>query len=237
MSVAVTVGKRELKSGDVVSLLAGHNLWPQLMEAMVIDKALRMVRCSEAEIGDYYGAEVAADAAFLEKKRAQLLLEGANEGDLDFFISRPVLLELFKKQRFEPHVGSVFLKLKAGMDKVLFSLLRNKDHELIRELFFRLESGEEQFESLAARYAEGREALSGGRLGPIEMQQLNPALARVLSTARPGVVNPPVVIDGLGVITLLHEKVPAKLDEPMKQHLVNHLFREWVKAETQAFFY
>ena len=120
---------------------------------------------------------------------------------------------------------------------MLFSMLRNKDHELTRELFFRLESGEETFESLASRYAEGREAVSGGRLGPIEMKQLNPALARVLSTAKPGVVNPPVVIDGFGVITLLHEKIPAKLDDAMKQNLVNQLFHEWVKREVFRLFF
>ena len=237
MSVALTVGKRELQGDDVLSLVSGHNLWPQLMEAMVVDRALRSSRCSEAAIEDYYGAELAADAAFFEKKRSQLLLEGAREEDLDFFISRPVLLELFKKQRFMPLVGSAFLKWKAGLDKVLFSMLRNRDHELTRELFFRLESGEESFESLAARYAEGREAVSGGRLGPMEMKQLHPAMARVLSTAKPGVVNPPVVIDGFGVITLLHEKIAAQLDESMKQNLVNQLFHEWVKEEVQVFFY
>ena len=237
MSVALIVGKRELPGDDLLSLLSGHNLLPQLMEAMVVDRALRTIRCSEDAIADYYGAQVSADAGFLEKKRAQLLLEGAREEDIDFFIGRPVLLELFKEQRFVPQVGSAFLKLKAGLDRVHFSLLRNKDHELTRELFFRLESGEESFESLASRYAEGREAVSGGRIGPIEMQQLHPALARVLLTARPGVVNSPVVIDGLGVIVLLHEKIAAKLDESMKQHLVNQLFQEWVKREVQAFFY
>jgi hypothetical protein len=237
MSVALTVGKRELQGDDVLSLLSGHNLWPQVMEAMVVDRALRLIRCRATAIEDYYGAELAADAAFFEKKRAQLLLEGAREEDLDFFISRPVLLELFKEQRFMPLVGSTFLKLKAGLDRVLFSMLRDRDHELTRELFFRLESGEESFESLAARYAEGRESGSGGRLGPMEMKQLHPALARVLSTAQPGVVNLPVVIDGFGVITLLHEKIAAQLDESMKQHLVNQLFHEWVKGEVQAFFY
>ncbi len=110
MSFVITVGKRELKSDDVVSLLAGHNLLPQLMEAMVVDRALRMVRYSEAEVLDFYAAEMAADAAFLEKKRARLLLEGAREEDVDLFISRPLLLELFRKQRFEPGVGSAFLK-------------------------------------------------------------------------------------------------------------------------------
>jgi hypothetical protein len=236
MSVVLTVGKRELQGDDIVSLLSGYNLLPQLMEAMVVDRALRTLVCSSAAIGDYYAAEVAADAAFLDKKRAQLLLEGAKGEDVEFFISRPVLLELFKEQRFVPHVGSLFLKKKAALDRVLFSLLRNKDHELTRELFFRLESGEESFASLAARYAEGREAVSGGRVGPIEMQQLNPALASVLSTSKPGVVNPPVVIDGFGVITLLHEKIPAKLDDAMKLYLVNQLFHEWVKREVSIFF-
>jgi len=69
------------------------------------------------------------------------------------------------------------------------------------------------------------------------MRQLHPLLARVLSTAQPGVVNPPVVIDGFGVITLLHEKIAAKLDESMEQHLVDHLYNEWVKGEVQEFFY
>lgn len=237
MSVAVTVGKRELSGDDVVSLLSGHNMWPQLMEAMVIDRALRNIRCSAEEIEGYYLAEITADAAFIEKKRAQLLLEGTREVDLDFFISRPLLLERFRKQQFLPQVGSVFLKLKAGLDRVSFSMLRNKDHELTRELFFRLESGEERFESLACRYAEGREAVSGGRLGPLELKQLHPALARVLSVAEPGMLNPPVVIDGFGVITLLHEKFSAKLDDSMTENLVNQLFQDWVKREVLAYFY
>jgi hypothetical protein len=237
MSFACTVGKRELQGDEVLSLLSGHNFWPQLMAAMVVDRALRSIRCSATAIDDYYGAELAADSAFFEKKRAQLIREGVREEDIDFYISRPVLLALFKEQRFVPLVGSAFLKLKAGLDSVLFSMLRNKDHELTRELFFRLESGEESFDSLAPRYAEGREAVSGGRLGPMEMRQLHPILARVLSTAQPGVVNPPVVIDGFGVITLLHEKIAAKLDESMEQHLVDHLYNEWVKGEVQEFFY
>jgi hypothetical protein len=237
MSVAVTVGKRVLQGDNVLSMLSGHNLWPQLMEAMVVDSALRKITCSTEEIESYYRLQITAEADFFEKKKAQLRLEGTREEDIGFYISRPVLLERFKEQQFVPQVGSVFLKLKAGLDRVLFSMLRNKDHELTRELFFRLESGEMTFESVASRYAEGREAVSGGRLGPLEMKQLNPALARVLSTAEPGVLNPPVVIDGFGVITLLHEKIPAKLDDTMQQNLVNQLFQEWVKREVFAFFY
>jgi hypothetical protein len=69
MSVAVTVGKRVLQGDDVVSLLSGHNLWPQLMEAMVVDKALRKVTCSTEEIEGYYGLQITDDAAFLSVGR------------------------------------------------------------------------------------------------------------------------------------------------------------------------
>ena len=237
MSVALTVGKRQLQGDDILHLLSGYNLWPQLMQAMIIDRVLRTIRCSTVKIEEHYSLELAADPDFIKKKKAQLLREGAMEEDLDFFISRPVLLELFKEERFTPLVGSAFLKLKAGLDRVVFDMLRNRDRELLRELYFRLESGEESFESLALRYAEGRESRSGGRLGPIEMKQLNPVLARVLSTAKPGVLNAPVIIDGYGVITRLHEKLPAMLDDSMKQKLVDQLFNEWVKQEVGAFFY
>lgn len=154
MPVSFTLGKRQLQADDVLPLLSGHNMWSQLMQAMVIDQALRPLSCAQADIEAYYGQQLAADPDFFEKKRAQLLREGAREEDLDFFISRPLLLEIFKEKTFANQVGSAFLKLKAGLDRVVFYMLRNKDHELLRELFFRIESGEESFESLAPRYAE-----------------------------------------------------------------------------------
>jgi hypothetical protein len=237
MAVVCTIGKRQFGSDDFLPLLSGYNLLPQLMQGMVVDRALRQLSCSPEERAAFYGAELADDAGYIEKKKAQLQLEGVGEDDLDFFVDRPFLLERFKKSRFEPQLGSAFLKFKASLDRVVFSMLRNKDRELTRELFFRLESGEDSFYSLAARFSEGRESTSGGRIGPIEMKQLNPALARVLVTAKAGVVNPPVVIDGFGVIIMLHEKIPAKLDDAMKENLITHLFQEWVKVEVQAFFY
>jgi parvulin-like peptidyl-prolyl isomerase len=237
MSTAIKIGKRQLKSEDVLPLLSGHSLWPQLMQGMVIDKVLRTMDCTEEEVSDFYRRQIDADPDFLYKKKEQLLLEGASDEDVDFFVKRPLLLEMFKKQSFLPKVESAFLQMKAGLDKVTFLMLRNKDHELLRELYFRIESGEETFESVAAKYSEGRESMTGGKIGPLELKQLNPLLGKNLSVAKPGVLNPPVVIDGYGVITMLKEKSPAHLDDNTKKQIVNHLYNEWVNKEVQAFFY
>ncbi|NTV99085.1 MAG: peptidylprolyl isomerase [Chlorobiaceae bacterium] len=237
MSTAFTIGKRQLKSDEVLPLLSGHSLWPQLMQGMVIDRELRTMSCTREEINEFYRRQIDTDPDFLDNKKEQLLLEGAADEDVEFFVNRPLLLDKFKKQTFLPLAESAFLKMKAGLDKVSFLMIRNKDHELLRELYFRIESGEESFESVAARYSEGKESMSGGKLGPLELKQLNPVLAKTLSEARPGALNPPVVIDGFGVITMLREKSPAHLDDNMRKQIVNHLFNEWVNKEVQAFFY
>jgi hypothetical protein len=237
MSTAITIGKRQLKSEEVLPLLSGHSLWPQLMQGMVIDKVLRTMACTEEEVNDFYRRQIEADPEFLYKKKEQMILEGASDEDVAFFINRPLLLEKFKKQTFLPKVESAFLQMKAGLDRVTFFMLRNKDHELLRELYFRIESGEETFESVASKYSEGRESMTGGNIGPLELKQLNPQLGKSLSVAKPGVLNPPVVIDGYGVITMLKEKNPAHLDDNTKKQIVTHLFNEWVNKEVQAFFY
>ena len=237
MSTAFTIGKRQLKSDEVLPLLSGHSLWPQLMQGMVIDQVLRTMACTEEEVYKFYSRQLDTDPDFLLKKREQMVLEGASDEDVDFFINRPLLLEQFKKQTFLPQVESAFLKMKAGLDKVSFMMIRSKDHELLRELYFRIESGEETFESVASKYSEGRESMTGGKLGPIELKQLNPMLAKNLSESRQGVLNSPIVVDGFGVITMLSEKHPAHLDDTMRKQIVNHLFNEWVNKEVQAFFY
>lgn len=237
MGSGVRIGKKEITEAEVMPLLSGYNLWPQLMQGIVVDSFLREYDCSFSEIEDYYRTQIIADSEFLEKQKTKMLCEGAGSDNIDFFLKRPILLEKFKQRVFGPLVEGAFLAMKSGLDKVVFFMIRNRDHELIRELFFRLESGEDVFSVLAARYSEGRESKSEGKIGPVELKQLNPALASLLATTQIGVLNPPVVIDGYGVICLLKEKIPARLDEVTKRNLLNRLFEEWLAKEVNAFFY
>lgn len=237
MDSAVTVGKRTISRDELLPLLSGYDLWPKLMEGIVLDRLLRFFDCSFQELEEYYRLQVAADPEFFEKRKLQMKEQGVGADDLDFFLKRPVLLEKFKQDKFLPHAERAFLDMKAGLDRVVFCMIRNRDHELLRELFFRLESGEESFENLAPKYSEGREAFSRGQIGPVELRLLNPALARVLATGRQGEIKQPVVIDGYGVITQVVEKIPARLNDAMRQKITGLLFEEWLKKEVETFFY
>lgn len=237
MAVIATIGKREVSADEVFPLLSSCGLWPQIMREMVIDRALCSLDCSFDEVEVYYRKQLADDAGFIDKRKRQMALEGVDENSLEFYIKRPVLLARFRETMFAGKVENTFLSMKTGFDKVVFSMIRNRNHELVRELYFRLESGEENFAALASKYSEGREASSFGQIGPIEMKQLNPVLARNLHTAQPGVLNAPIVIDGLGVITCLREKINARLDDTMRQRIITLLFDEWVKKDVEEYFY
>ena len=231
-------GKIRLDADEVLSLVAGHELWPRLMQEIVINRALRAtMTCTPEEVAQYYHAQTGEDPGFLEKKRERMLQEGAAEEDVDFFLFRPLLLEKFKLHQFAPKVEQTFIEMKSGMDSITFAMIRNRDHELVRELYFRIHTGEEKLEDLAGKYSEGREALSGGLVGPIMMKNLNPALAGVLASAETDVVKPPFVIDGSGVIVMLREKIPARLDDNMRRKLIEQLFVDWLNREIQSYFF
>ncbi len=237
MAALMVFGKRKVPSSEVMQLLAGYNLSASVMEGIIIDRALRSVQCSDDAILEYYRKQLALNPEFLNLKRQQLLESGVEKNSIDFFIARPVLIERFKNDRFGSDLESVFLSRKSGLDRVVFFMIRNCDQELIRELYFRIESGEESFATLAGKYSEGREAQSCGQLGPLELCKLNPALAQLLGSVNPGELIPPFVINGQAVVTMLHKKFPARLDESMRRRLLDELFRVWVAQEVQAYFY
>jgi hypothetical protein len=58
-------------------------------------------------------------------------------------VTRPILLEKLKEDKWGPKVESYFMTRKQALDKVLYSLIRTKDLGLAQELYFRIKEGEQ----------------------------------------------------------------------------------------------
>ncbi len=126
---------------------------------------------------------------------------------------------------------SYFLTHKSKLDKVVYSLLRTPQQEIATELYFRIESGEQSFAELAREYSQGSEAQTGGLLGPIELTQPHPTLAKMLSISQPGQLWSPIQLGEWFVILRLEKFIPAVLDDTMCQQLLNGLFESWIQQE------
>ena len=81
----------------------------------------------------------------------------------------------------------MFLKRKTFLDGFTYSLIRVKTrNKAVFEIFLRLQEEESTFQDLASSFSEGVEQVLNGLIGPMELGQINPAIANKLLNSSPG---------------------------------------------------
>ncbi len=231
---------------DLIALLKRYRLMPQLLREIVIDQALSAERNSEESAPFSHTAEEFSEAyqAFYTQHQLQseeqlqdwLIRNKLNKYQLDLLIIRGIKLEKFKLSRWDYQLQSYFLKRKRFLDRVVYSLIRVKDAAISRELYFRLQEGEQSFAELAKSYSLGHEAQTSGVIGPVELSRPHPALAHLLATHAPGQLIPPVHLDEWVVIARVEQFFPAQLDTEMRQRLLHELFEQWLENQLAAIY-
>ena len=121
------------------------------------------------------------------------------------------------REEFSHKVKSHFLKRKAELDQLSYSLIRVRDEELAAELFLRIREAEVSFEDCAGTYSEGPERHDGGRVGPVPTTQPHPCLAELLRVSQPGQLWPPRKLEGWWVILRLEAHHGARFSDVCDQ--------------------
>lgn len=236
METILQVRDQVITVNDVIPLLTRYQMLPQLLEEIVIDQAIEPYVCTAEEleeIADSFFAEQqvtspAGRVAWLEAHH--LTLEEATATR-----QRQARIEKFKWATWGHRLESYFLKRKDDLDQVVCSIIRHSDREVVQELYFRLQEHEQSFAELAHDYSEGIEAQSHGIMGPVEFEQLHPALAQRLRASQPHQLMK-AQIENWYILVQVEARIPARLDQAMQQRLLNELFGEWLQAEVAAAF-
>lgn len=224
------VGDRSISADEIVPLLAGYRLLPQLIREIIIDQAIADYSCSFEET-------VALCKRFYEQnqitsepeRQAWLTRNQLTMEQLEALVTREQRLEQFKQATWGNKLEPYFLQRKPSLDRVIYSLLRVKDSSVAQELFFRIQDGEQTFEELAREYSQGPEAQTGGLVGPVELTMPHPDLAKVLAIAEPGALQPPMRLGEWIAIVRLEKRLPAAFDEAMQKRLLNEQFETWIR--------
>jgi parvulin-like peptidyl-prolyl isomerase len=217
----------------LIPLLATYQMMPQLVCESVIDHAIANVECTSEEINAacqqfYQQWNLITD----EQQQIWRSHSGLNQAQFEEMTTRSLRIEKFKQYTWGHKLESHFLERKQEFDRVIYSLLRTKDQDLAQELFFRLSEDEQSFAELARQHSEGSEAETGGLVGPVELGTLHPKFAELLYTSRVGHVQP----FGLGewcMVVRLEKLIPAQLDDPMRQRLLQEKFDAWLQEQVR----
>ncbi len=233
MSVVLEIEGRSFSAEELAPLLAEYQFLPKLAQELVLDLTIANVVYKEEEKSAAF--EQLCHQYQLtdeEKMTAWLQRQGMTKEQLESLAVKLLKIEKFKEETWGNQVQSHFLKRKSQLDRVVYSLIRTNKAELAQELYFRIQEGESSFPALAMKYSEGAEAQTGGLIGPVEVNSPHPRIAQVLATCQPGQLVPPTQVGEWIVIIRLENFISAKLDDPMKQRMLDELFRQWLAQET-----
>lgn len=224
---------RTISANEIIPLLTTYQMLPRLSLELILDEAIASMECTSEEIASNYQQFCQTNQLVTEAQRqAWLSCYGMNLQQLEALVTRKLKIEKFKQANWGDKVESYFHKRKLELNQVVYSLIRVQDIGLAQELYFRILEKEETFSELAQRYSQGPEAQTGGFVGPIELNECHPGLAKILQMSQPGQLLPPIQIGKWVMIVRLEKWIVAQLNEPTRQRLLNELFTNWLQEQT-----
>lgn len=232
MSKTLQIRDQTIPSEKIITLLANYQMMPQFLRQVIIDQAIARVTCTPQQQQHACQQFYQKYQLTTETERQELqALYGMTAEELETLAMREQKIELFKHATWSHKLESYFLERKDGVDQVIYSVIQTPEFELANELYFRLQNAEQSFAELARRYSQGPEAQTGGLIGPIELGKLEPTLRRVLTLSQPGQLWMPMRVSDQVVIVRLEQQIPAQLNAPMRQRLLDELFERWLQAQ------
>ena len=234
MTQVLQIGNRAITPAEIIPLLAGYQILPQLLRELIIDEAIAPIKCTPEEEDTARQQFYTQNQLTNETQRqAWLQWHRMTPEQLEALATRGLRVEKFKQATWSHKLESYLLSRKGQLDRVIYSLIRTKDPGIAQEIYFRVQEGEQSFAELAREYSQGPEAQTGGLVGPVELSTPHPILAKMLYASQQGQLSPPTRLGEWLVIVRLEKFMPAQLDEPMRQRLLNECFTTWLQEQLQ----
>ncbi|MCP9817471.1 peptidyl-prolyl cis-trans isomerase [Synechococcus sp. GreenBA-s] len=216
-------------------LLRQHEqLAPSLARAWVLDELLAAIPLTperEQELlRDWEHRRQLDDPEALARWLHKARLSPA---DLPALACRAERLARFRQHRWGDEVEMHYLRRKAELDRVVYSLLRVPDRALADELHQRIAEGEADFTDLAVEFSTGQERHTRGVIGPLPMAMAHAEIASRLRIGQPGQLWPPFPVADVWVVLRLEERLPTRLNSETRSRMMEELFKAWLDERVE----
>ena len=183
------------------------------VEARIRDLMRKNGNMTEAQFVQQLQQEGMTRRQFAEDMRRNILKEQL----LGYMVSSKVLVgEDEIKAYYEAHKGESLAQIAgspaAGPHLGVIMVAKLEEAKALKQ---RIASGQISFADAARKFSTGPGAAQGGDLGPINPQELDPRLGKVLTALPPGGVSDPILLDGNpALVTTLGEPAQAAQANP-----------------------
>jgi parvulin-like peptidyl-prolyl isomerase len=231
MTTVLQVGDRTITTEELMPLLTSYQLVPRLLFELIVDQAIAPFSCTSEEAENAY-QQFCQKNQLVSNREIKVWLENnaMTSEQLQTYVVRKLKIEKFKQATWGQQLESYFFSRKPQLDKVLYSIIQTSDIAA-QELYFRIQEKEAEFAELARRYSQADSAANGGLVGPVELGNCPPALAKILRISQPGQLWQPTRIGEWLIILRLEKFISAQLDNLMRERLLSELFANWLQQQ------
>ena len=224
-----------LFSADARELLNKSNLVKPLIKNLLMNEYIKDI-CLTKEVEnviteDFYKSKKLYNS---EDIKNFLKSEGKSHKEIVKEVTFKKKIQNYSLNKFDKEIVNHFKKRKDLLDQYIYSLIRVKDENLAKELYFRIEEKEFDFAEIASIYSEGKEKYSRGIIGPTTLKETHPLLKKHIISSEKRVIEYPVNIDKYWVITRIEEYWPPSLDSTMKVRLSVELFQNDIDTKAKS---
>lgn len=227
--VVELAGRPWLTLEEANRLLRQHEVGPTLAKAWVLDELLTAIPMpperEQELVQAWQQRRQIQDPQALE---AWLRKAGLIPADLPAVACRNERLARFRQHRWGDEVEVHYLRRKAELDRVVYSLLRVGERSLAEELHQRIVEGEADFTELAPRFSSGQERHTRGVIGPMPLALAHAEIASRLRIGQPGQIWPPFPVADVWVVLRLEQQLPTRLNEETRSRMMDELFQAWL---------
>ena len=217
---------------DLIKSLHKNNLLKPFIKSTISSKEIEDVILSDEDFNKQKENFFRTYNISNEKDKEDFLKKNSmKEAQLLEQISTQAKLKTYLLKNFKAKAESRFLDRKLHLDSVIYSLIRVKDPYKADELYMQIYEKESNFVELA-HHSEGPEKSTKGLVGPIALNQADPALVEILRSIKPGEVHEPIRVNEWFLIVQLEKYFSAKLDVQIELKMMMELFDIWLEDES-----
>ena len=212
-----------------IDTLEKSELLENIVKELLISQIIENIQMDEEESNEILDNFIQKNGLKNEKKFEEFLIQkNLSKNLLHSKLIRSSKINKFFLKKFKSAAKQFFIQNKDSYNKVTYSLIRNSNPQLAKELYFQIDAKEANIYDLAAKYSEGDEKFSMGIVGPVPISQSHEIIRQKIINSKEGELLEPFKIDSWWIVLKLEKIFQTAFSDQIAFNICRDLFEKSV---------
>ena len=123
---------------------------------------------------------------------------------------------------------AAYIDSKGSFDQIVYTMIRNRDYNLVREIYFQVIESKDGFGGFSHRFSAGPEKKTLGVVGPISLNKAHPEIFNRIRTAEIGQLIKPFYVEGWWICIRVENREDSNFTPEIESVIAHQLLDNWL---------